>query len=161
METAKPLPLLAFAPVCVTALLPLLWTLYASPYTKYGDSWAIDPALIALPLVVGLRLLCAYKSRWRIGSIAYGILHCAIFFCVWLWCLTTKHVVEREEGVTASIVPSSAAIFFSSDSHRRFRWHRRRHAIVISIPANAEKRSRSRWNPCSRSPGIGVHVRPE
>jgi hypothetical protein len=42
-------------------------------------------------------------------------------------------------------------------SHRRFHLNRCRHAIIISIPANAEKRSRSRWNPCSRSPGIGVH----
>ncbi len=88
MVTTKPSPLLAFAPVSVTALL-VLWTLYVSPHSKYGDSWAIDPALIALPLVVGLHVLYAYKSRWRIGSIAYGILHCAIFFYVWLWCLTT------------------------------------------------------------------------
>ncbi len=43
------------------------------------------------------------------------------------------------------------------DSHRHFHPHRCQHGIVISIPAKVEKRSRSRWNPCSRSPGIGVH----
>ncbi len=43
------------------------------------------------------------------------------------------------------------------DSHRRFHPHRCRHGIVISIPATAENRSRSRWNSCSRSSGIGVH----
>jgi hypothetical protein len=43
------------------------------------------------------------------------------------------------------------------DSHRHFHPHRCQHGIVISISANAENRSRSRWNRCSRSPGIGVH----
>jgi hypothetical protein len=32
------------------------------------------------------------------------------------------------------------------DSHRRFHDHRCRHGIVITIPADAEIRSRSRWN---------------
>ena len=43
------------------------------------------------------------------------------------------------------------------DSHRRFHPHRCRHGIVISIPADAKNRSRSRWNRCSRSTGIRVH----
>jgi hypothetical protein len=43
------------------------------------------------------------------------------------------------------------------DSHRHFHPHRCQHGIVISIPDKVKKRSRSRWNPCSRSPGIGVH----
>jgi hypothetical protein len=33
--------------------------------------------------------------------------------------------------------------------------------IVISIAANKEKRSRSRWNPYSRSLGIVVHDAPD
>ncbi len=53
MVTTKPLPLLAYAPLSVTALL-VLSTLYVSPHSKYGDSWAIDQALVAPPLVVGL-----------------------------------------------------------------------------------------------------------
>jgi hypothetical protein len=85
--TTKPLPLLAYTPLGVTALL-VLWTVYVSPHSKYGDSWWIDPALVALPLVVGLHLLLAYKSRWRSRFIAYGILHCAIFSYIWIWCLT-------------------------------------------------------------------------
>jgi hypothetical protein len=32
------------------------------------------------------------------------------------------------------------------DSHRRYHRHRCRHGIVIAVPANDEKRSRSRWN---------------
>jgi hypothetical protein len=80
------LPLFVYAPLGVTALL-VMWTLVVPPHAKYGDSWAIDPALLALPLVVGLHLLLAYKSRWRSGFIAYGLFHCAIFAAIWIYCL--------------------------------------------------------------------------
>jgi hypothetical protein len=52
---------------------------------------------------------------------------------------------------------SRRRVSLRGDSHRHFHPHRCQHGIVISIPAKVEKRSRSRWNPCSRSPGIGVH----
>jgi hypothetical protein len=83
---AKPLQLVAYSPLGVTALL-VIWTMLVSPHAKYGDSWAIDPALGALPLVVGLHVLLAYKSRWRRGFIAYGLFHGVIFFAIWLYCL--------------------------------------------------------------------------
>ena len=85
--TTKPWPLVAYSPLGVTALL-VLWTVFVSPHSRYGDSWAIDPALVALPLVVGLHVLLAYKSRWRSHFITYGIVHCAILFPIWFWCLT-------------------------------------------------------------------------
>jgi hypothetical protein len=85
--TTKPLSLFAYAPLGVTALL-VLWTVYVSPHSKYGDSWAIDPVLIALPLVVSLHVILAYKSRWQSRFIAYGVLHCTIFFAIWIYCLT-------------------------------------------------------------------------
>jgi len=84
--TTKRFPLLVYAPLGVTALL-VLWTLYVSPHSNYGDSWAIDPALVAPALVVGIHVLLAYKARWRSRFIAYGILHCAIFFYIWIWSL--------------------------------------------------------------------------
>jgi hypothetical protein len=59
--TAKPLPLVSLSPLGVTALL-VVWTILVSPHSKYGDSWAIDPALIALPLVIGLHVLVAYQA---------------------------------------------------------------------------------------------------
>jgi hypothetical protein len=84
--TAKPLPLVSLSPLGVTALL-VVWTILVSPHSKYGDSWAIDPALIALPLVIGLHVLVAYQARWRSSFIAYGLLHCAVFFVIWIYCL--------------------------------------------------------------------------
>jgi hypothetical protein len=84
--TIKPLPLVAYAPLGVTASL-VVWTFIVSPRSKYGDSWAIDPALAALPLVVGLHVLAAYQARWRSPFIAYGLLHCAVFFVIWIYCL--------------------------------------------------------------------------
>src|SRR3981081_1486702 len=69
--TPKPFPLVAYTPLGVTALL-VLWTMLVSPHSKYGDSWAIGPALFALPLVVGLHIQLAYKAPWRNRFVAYG-----------------------------------------------------------------------------------------
>jgi len=80
------LPFVAYAPLGVTALL-IVWTILVSPHSKYGDSWAIDPALASLPLVVGLHVLVAYQARWKGAFIAYGFLHCAVFGLIWIYCL--------------------------------------------------------------------------
>jgi hypothetical protein len=90
--TTKPFPLVAYAPLGVTALL-VVWTILVSPRSKYGDSWAIDPALVALPLVVGLHVRVAYQARWRSAFIAYALLHCAVFFVIWIYCLT--HIIRE------------------------------------------------------------------
>jgi hypothetical protein len=78
--------LVAYTPLGVTALL-VLWTVLGSPHSKYGDAWAIGPALVALPLVVGIHVLLAYKAQWRSPLVAYGFLHCASFFVIWIYCL--------------------------------------------------------------------------
>jgi peptidoglycan/LPS O-acetylase OafA/YrhL len=84
--TPKPFPFAAYSPLGVTALL-VLWTMLVSPHSKYGDSWAIGPALFALPLVVGLHVLLAYKAQRRNSFVAYGLVHCALFFVIWIYCL--------------------------------------------------------------------------
>jgi hypothetical protein len=86
IDTQTSFPLKAYAPVGATALL-ILWTLLVSPYSKYGDIWAIGPALLMLPLVIGLHLLLAYKARWSSRFVVYGALHCALFFAIWIACL--------------------------------------------------------------------------
>jgi hypothetical protein len=84
--TQTPFPFRTYAPVGVTALL-ILWMILVSPYSKYADMWAIGPALLMLPLVVGLHLLLAYKARWSGGFVAYALVHCALFFAIWIGCL--------------------------------------------------------------------------
>ena len=73
-------------PMFLTAIL-ILWTILVSPYSKYGDTWAIMPALVAAPLVLGLHILVAYRNKWRMDVIVYGLVHCILFFVIWLGCL--------------------------------------------------------------------------
>jgi hypothetical protein len=49
--------------------------------------WAIDPALLALPIVAGLHLMLAYKARWSKPLVTYGLIHCALFVVIWIGCL--------------------------------------------------------------------------
>jgi hypothetical protein len=76
----------AYAPLGITAFL-IVWTVLVSPYSKYGDMWAIGPVLLMLPLVVGLHLRLAYKARWSGRFVAYALIHCALFFAIWIGCL--------------------------------------------------------------------------
>jgi hypothetical protein len=77
---------LAYLPVVFTIAL-LLWTAIVSPYSKYGDAWAIIPALSILPIVLGLHIFLAFKRRWQSGWIVYGVVHVSILLVVWIWCL--------------------------------------------------------------------------
>jgi hypothetical protein len=87
MVTKTPWSIRTFAPVAVTALL-IVWTCVVSPYSKYGDMWAIVSALLALPLVAGLHLLSAYKEGWSKRVVIYALIHCVLFFVIWIGCLT-------------------------------------------------------------------------
>ena len=84
--TTKPFPLVVYTPLGITALL-VVWAVLVSPYSKYGDSWAIVPALLTVPLVVGVHVLLDYKAQWRNDFVAYGLLNCALFFAIWIYCL--------------------------------------------------------------------------
>jgi hypothetical protein len=75
-----------YFPLWGTPLL-VLWTILVSPYSKYGDDWAISPAVATLPLVIGLHVAIAYRARWSWNFIAYGLIHSALFFVIWIYCL--------------------------------------------------------------------------
>ena len=75
-------------------LLPLLltcflvtWTAVVYPFSKYGDMWAILPALITAPavLLAHATLVVLGPNRWR--ELAYAGLHLAIFSVVWIGAL--------------------------------------------------------------------------
>ncbi len=65
----------------------ILWTLLVSPHSKYGDNWAIMPALAIYPAVIILHVILFFKRPSKGAMIAYGLAHCAVLFFVWLWCL--------------------------------------------------------------------------
>jgi hypothetical protein len=77
---------IVYWPIALTALL-LCWTALVSPYSKYGDNWAIVPAILALPLVIATHIALLMREGWRAQFIAYGVLHTGLFFILWIWCL--------------------------------------------------------------------------
>ncbi len=73
-------------PIICTIFL-VLWTALVQPYSKYGDYWAVIPALLTLPIAFGLHIYVAYKGGWSISSILFGIIHVPILFVIWIKCL--------------------------------------------------------------------------
>ena len=73
------------APVAVS-LMVLLWAFTISPFTKYGDNWAIYPVLVSAPIIVGWHIfLVARPSLISRGHIIiYGIVHLAIFSYIFM-----------------------------------------------------------------------------
>ena len=84
MKTSSPFGM--YAPLAVTVSL-ILWTVLVSPHSKYGDMWAIGPALLTLPLVIASHVYLAYKARWSHRVLLYGVAHCALFAAIWITCL--------------------------------------------------------------------------
>jgi hypothetical protein len=85
---------LVFIPIALTVLL-VIWTVAVSPFSQYGDNWAIMPALVLAPIVlawhlslIGVRLgdwSCRRDILFFYGS--YGLIHLVIFIPVWFCCL--------------------------------------------------------------------------
>jgi hypothetical protein len=71
--------------------------------------------------------------------------------------ITGLQVPMEDPNDAENCAVGRGCVSLRGDSHRHFHPHRCQHGIVISIPATAENRSRSRWNRCSRSSGIRVH----
>jgi hypothetical protein len=79
-------PSIRFLPLFLTGFL-VAWTAAVYPFSKYGDTWAILPALITAPavLLVHATLVVLGPNRWR--ELAYAGLHLAIFALVWIGAL--------------------------------------------------------------------------
>jgi hypothetical protein len=73
-------------PLAITVVVAL-WTILVSPHSKYGDSWAVIPVLVAFAIVllwhVGLRV----KGPGRGVLMAYGVAHLAFWVPFGLFCL--------------------------------------------------------------------------
>ena len=78
--------LIRLAPLGFTVLL-ILWTAIVSPYSKYGDSWAIYPAVGVLPLVLCWHIYLVISQYPRSTFITYGLVHVGILFVIWIMCL--------------------------------------------------------------------------
>jgi hypothetical protein len=74
-------------PIILTVLL-ICWTLIVSPFTSYGDRWALIPVLVVFASVVAIHLRRLFKEGWTSGEVIYGILSVGILFLVSIWSLT-------------------------------------------------------------------------
>jgi cytochrome bd-type quinol oxidase subunit 2 len=76
-------------PVFLTLFL-ILWTLIVSPYSQYGDDWAILPAILMAPVVLICHLVLIFYNRGKEKKIwfsFYGLVHFSIFIIIWINCL--------------------------------------------------------------------------
>jgi hypothetical protein len=77
---AKSLPLL------LTCFL-VAWTAIVYPFSKYGDRWAMYPALIVFPATILVHAWLSAVSRPRTQTLLYALLHIPVQFFIWMGCL--------------------------------------------------------------------------
>jgi len=78
--------LLKYGPVALTCLL-VAWTVSVSPYSKYGDNWAVYPALAVLPVAFVWHGYLIIAERFRLGIVLYGVGHILVLVVIWIYCL--------------------------------------------------------------------------
>lgn len=78
--------LLKFGPVALTCAL-VAWTFAVSPYSEYGDDWAIYPALAVLPLAVIWHGYLIVTEKFSLAVILYGVGHILVLAVIWFYCL--------------------------------------------------------------------------
>ena len=73
-------------PLALTLLVGI-WTAVVSPHTKYGDSWAVIPVLLALVVVLLWHIWLIARGPGRGVLVAYGIAHLAFWVPFGFLCL--------------------------------------------------------------------------
>jgi hypothetical protein len=71
----------------VLTLLLILWTSVVSPYSHYGDKWAIYPpiALLLLAVVWHALLVMFLQPRWK--YVIYAVMHLPVMVLVLAYCM--------------------------------------------------------------------------
>ena len=78
---------LKYWPVLLSGLL-VVWTLYISPITKYGDTWAIIPVFAIFLTIFIIHVLLLIKGRWNSGLWLYALVDIPVVFMLSVWSLT-------------------------------------------------------------------------
>ena len=78
--------LLRATPLLLTVLL-LIWTLTTTPFTSFGNRWAVYPALAILPLTLVSHIALIVARRPRLPFLLYALVHMPIQVYVWQLCL--------------------------------------------------------------------------
>ena len=75
------------APVLVTIAL-VVWTTAVSPHSVYGETWAIAPALLALPIALIWRVaLIVSRGGHRRAAALIAVCHLVLLAPIWIWSL--------------------------------------------------------------------------
>jgi len=84
----KALTLKYFTPAAITVAV-VLWTFAVSPYSKYGDNWAVYPVIFAAPIILAWHIYLVIKpgTTSRINQTIYAVAHGSIFFVIFLYSL--------------------------------------------------------------------------
>jgi hypothetical protein len=69
-------------------LVSVMWAFAVSPYTSYGDNWAIDPVLAIAVLVVVNHVALIFVSNRKMMPVFYLVLYLPPSVYLWLYCLT-------------------------------------------------------------------------
>ena len=64
----------------------VLWTVIVSPWSRYGDGWAIFPALFVFPAALCVHIFLLFKSGWKIKMALYGMVHLMLLFVISIAC---------------------------------------------------------------------------
>jgi hypothetical protein len=73
-------------PLLLTVLL-IIWTLGVSPYSQYGDRWAIYPAMALLPLAIVWHIyqILVCPQKWK--YIVFAIVHVPLMSLILIYCM--------------------------------------------------------------------------
>jgi hypothetical protein len=77
---------LIYLPLVITSLM-VIWTLCISPFSQYGDNWAVWPALLALPLIIIAHVALLFGMPNRLPLLIYASVHTAVAVPIWFVCL--------------------------------------------------------------------------
>jgi hypothetical protein len=78
--------LIRVAPVIFNLIL-VIWTLLISPYSKYGDNWAVYPAIVIFAVIISWHIGLVYFEKSKIMFVLYGFLHIGVSVFLWVYCL--------------------------------------------------------------------------
>ena len=78
--------LFRFVPLGLNILL-IVWTIILSPYSKYGDNWAVVPVIVIFLIIVVLHIILLFVEQSKISFIIYGLIHIVVSFIILIYCL--------------------------------------------------------------------------
>lgn len=77
---------LRFIPIGLNLLL-IIWTIIVFPYSKYGDNWAIYPAILIFLIIIGIHLFLIFTEKSKLNFIIYSVIHIGISSIILMYCL--------------------------------------------------------------------------